>query len=158
MKKALIVIIMAALVAVAGYAISYQCATASAKAMLTKPGGEMEWLRSEYHLSAAQFARIQQLHREYAPTCDLMCEKISKANDRFDQVVSANRKVTPEVTVAMMECLAAQTECREAMLGHVYAVSAEMSAEDGARYLQMMKARIVEPALPHGTVISESSR
>jgi hypothetical protein len=156
MKKALVVIFLAALVALAGYAISYRCATASAESMLTKPGGEMEWLKCEYHLSAAQFARIEQLHQQYAPTCNLMCEKITKANDRLDQVVSTNRTVTPEVTVAMKECLAAQAECREAMLGHVYAVSAEMSAEDGARYLQMMKARIVEPGLPHSAVISES--
>ena len=158
MKKALIIITMAVAVAIAGYAISYRCATASAASMLTKPGGEMEWLKCEYHLSDAQFARIQQLHRQYAPKCDLMCEKISKANDRLDQLVNSNRTVTPEVTAAMKECLAAQAECREAMLGHVYAVSAEMSPEDGARYLQMMKARIVEPALPHSAVISESPK
>ena len=158
MKKALIVIFVAAVVAFAGYWISYRCATAPAASMLTKPGGEMEWLKCEYHLSDAQFARIQQLHRVYAPTCDLMCGKIAKANGRLDQVISTNRTVTPEVAAAMKECLAAQAECREAMLGHVYAVSAEMSPEDGARYLQMMKTRIVEPALPHSAVISESSK
>jgi hypothetical protein len=158
MKKALIVIFMAALVAFTGYAVSYRCATASTKSMLTKPGGEMEWLKCEYHLSDAQFARIQQLHQQYAPTCDLMCEKITKANDRLDELVGTHRQVTPEVSAALKECLAAQAECREAMLGHVYAVSAEMSAEDGARYLQMMKARIVEPPLPHSTVISGSAK
>ena len=158
MTKAFIVIIMAAAAAFTGYSVSYRCATASSQSMLTKPGGEMEWLRCEYHLSDAQFARIQQLHREYAPTCDLMCEKIGKANDKLDELVGANRTVTPEVAAAMKECLAAQADCREAMLGHVYAVSAEMSSKDGARYLQMMKARIVEPALGHSSVISESSK
>ena len=158
MKKAFIIIFMAGAVALAGYRISYRCATASSESMLTKPGGEMEWLKCEYHLSDAQFARIQQLHRDYAPTCDLMCEKIAKANGKLDQLVNTNRTVTPEVTAAMKECLAAQAECREAMLGHVYAVSAEMSRQDGARYLQMMKARIVEPAMPHSAVISESSK
>jgi hypothetical protein len=158
MKKAIIVFFLAAAVGFAGYSISYRCATAPAESMLTKPGGEMEWLKCEYHLSDAQFTRIQQLHQQYAPTCNLMCEKIAKANDRLDQIVSTNRTVTPEVTAAMKDCLAAQTECREAMLGHVYAVSAEMSPEDGARYLQMMKARIVEPALPHSAVISQSPK
>jgi hypothetical protein len=158
MKKVFIVIFAAVAVAFTGYSISYLCATAPAKSMLTTPGGEMEWLKCEYHLSDAQFARIQQLHWQYAPKCNLMCEKIAKANDRLDQLVSANKTVTPEVTAAMKECLAAQAECREAMLGHVYAVSAEMSPEDGARYLQMMKARIVEPALPHSAVISETSK
>jgi Heavy-metal resistance len=158
MTKAFILIMMAAVAAFAGYAISYRCATAPAASMLAKPGGEMEWLKCEYHLSDAQFARIQQLHRDYAPTCDLMCAKITKANGRLDELVSANRTVTPEVAAAMKECLSAQADCRVAMLGHVYAVSAEMSPQDGARYLQMMKARIVEPALPHSAVISESSK
>ena len=85
-----------------------------------------------------------------------MCEKIAKANDRLDQLVSTNRTVTPEIAAAMKECLGAQAECREALLGHVYAVSAEMSPQDGARYVKMMKARIVEPGLPHTVVISES--
>lgn len=158
MKKAFIVLFVAASAAFAGYSISYHCATAPAAAMLTKPGGEMEWLKCEYHLTDAQFARIQQLHQDYAPTCDLMCEKITKANNRLDELVSTNRTVTPEVAAAMKECLAAQADCRQAMLGHVYAVSAEMAPQDGARYLQMMKARIVEPALPHSAVISESSK
>jgi hypothetical protein len=158
MKKAFIVLSIAATVAFAGYSISYRCATAPAKSMLTKPGGAMEWLKCEYHLNDAEFARIQQMHRDYAPRCDLMCEKIAKANERLDQLVRANRTVTPELAAAMKECLAAQGECREAMLGHVYAVSAEMSPEDGARYLQMMKARIVEPALPHSAAISEAPK
>ena len=118
----------------------------------------MQWLRREYHLSDAQSARVEQVHREYTPKCDLMCAKIMKANARLDQLISANKSVTPEVSAAMKECLAVQNECREAMLGHVYAVSAEMSAADGARYLEMMKARIVEPALGNSAVISESSK
>jgi hypothetical protein len=158
MKKAFIVIFVAAAIAVAGYLISYRCATAPAASMLTTPGGEMEWLKCEYHLRDAQYARIQQLHRDYAPTCDLMCAKITEANRRLDELVSTNRIVTPEVAAAMKECLSAQADCRVAMLGHVYAVSAEMSPKDGARYLQMMKARIVEPALPHTAMISESSK
>src|SRR5258708_35453523 len=100
MKRALIVIFIAVLVAFSGYAMSYRCAKTSAKSMLTKPGGEMEWLKCEYHLSDAQFARIQQLHRQYAPTCDLMCAKIARANERLDQLVGASRKVTPEVAAA----------------------------------------------------------
>jgi hypothetical protein len=158
MRKALILIFIVAMVTLGGYAVTYWCATGSAKSMLTKPGGEMEWLRREYHLNEVQFARVQQLHHQYAPKCDLMCAHIAKANARLNQLIDTNKKVTPEVTAAMAECLAAQEECREAMLGHVYAVSAEMSPEDGARYLQMMKAQIVEPALPHSVAISNLSR
>ena len=126
--------------------------------MLTQSGSEMEWLRREYHLSEAQFSRIRELHREYAPKCDLMCEKIAKANDRLDQLIKTSKTFAPEVDSAMKECVTVQAECRRALLQHVYDVSAEMSPADGARYLQMMTARIVKPGLSHETVISESSK
>lgn len=144
--------------ACAGYWIYYRCATAPVRCMLAEQGGEMQWLRREYHLSDAQFTRVEELHREYSPKCDLMCAKIMQANARLGQLISANKSVTADVSAAMKECLAVQNECREAMLGHVYAVSAEMAPADGARYVEMMKARIVEPALGHGAVISESSK
>ena len=144
--------------AFAGYWIYYQCTTAPARSMLTQSGGEMEWLRHEYHLSDAQFSRIRELHREYAPKCDLMCEKIARANDRLDQLIKANKTFTAEVDAAMNECVTVQAECRRALLRHIYEGGAEMSPKDGARYLQMMTARIVEPGLSHESVISESSK
>ena len=158
MKKGLLILLLTLASAFAGHWLYYRCATAPARAMLAEQGGEMQWLRREYHLSEAQFARIAQMHRDYAPKCDLMCAKIMEANGRLDRLISASKAVTPEVAAAMKESLAVQNECREAMLGHVYAVSAEMSPADGARYLEMMKARIVETALGHRAVISESSK
>src|SRR5207253_10759421 len=118
----------------------------------------MEWLRPEYHLTDAQFSRIRELHGEYAPKCDLMCEKIAKANGRLDQLIKASKTFTPEMDAAMNECVTVQTECRRALLRHIYEVSAEMSLADGARYLQMMTARIVEPGVIHAAVLSGSSK
>lgn len=156
MKKGLFILILAIAAAVGGYAVYYRAATAPAAAMLSKPEGEMEWLQREYHLSDAQFARIQQLHRDYAPKCNLMCDQITKANAKLDGLIKANRTFTPDVGAALSDCVTVQAECRRALLGHVYAVSAEMSPEDGARYVEMMKARIVEPAPGYQTVISQS--
>ena len=158
MRKGLLIFLLAAVTACASYWIYYLVATAPARTMAAQANGEMEWLRREYHLSDAQFSRIRELHRDYAPKCDLMCEKIGKANARLDQLIVANKAYTPEVEAAMKEYLAVQGECRQALLAHVYAVSAEMSAADGARYLEMMKARIVEPAVGHQAVISESAK
>jgi hypothetical protein len=157
-KKSLLILLLAAATALGGYWTYYRCATAPARTMVAQADGGMEWLRREYHLSDAQFARVQQAHREYAPKCDLMCEKIGKANARLDRVILANKTYTPEVEAAMKECLAVQGECRQALLAHVYAVSAEMPAADGARYLEMMTARIVEPGVGHAIVISQSAK
>lgn len=158
MKNGLLILALALAVAVGGYCTYYRCATAPTQGMLAQPGGGMEWLRREYHLSDAQFARIRQMHSEYAPQCDLMCGKIAKANARLDQITKASTTFTPEVDAAISECVAVQAECRRALLRHAYDVSAEMPAEDGARYLRMMTGRIVEPGLGHESVISESAK
>jgi hypothetical protein len=154
MKVALVIAIALA-VSLGGYVAYYRCATAPTREMLSRADGEMEWLRDEYHLSDAQFGRIRQMHADYAPKCDVMCEKIANANARLNQLIKANKTFTPELDAAMTECVAVQSECRRALLRHIYEVSAQMSPEDGARYVQMMTARIVEPGLAHTTVISQ---
>lgn len=157
MKRILAIWIFAVVVCGASYWAYYHFATVSGCSMMENSNGEMEWLRTEFHLTDAQFTRIQQLHREYAPKCDLLCDKITKANARFDAITRASKTYTQEVKAALQECLAVQGECRQALLAHIYAVSAEMSPADGARYLEMMKARILEPTVGHQEV-SRSSK
>jgi hypothetical protein len=158
MKKGLLIIFLAVAVAAGGYWIYFRCATMPTQSMLVQPGGEMEWLRREYHLTDAQFARVKQVHGDYAPSCDAMCAKIAAANARLNELIKVNSKLTPEVQAAFEQCAAVQSDCRRALLAHIYAVSAEMSPADGARYLDMMKSRIVEPGVEHGAVISESAK
>jgi hypothetical protein len=157
-KNGIVILILAVGLAVCSFVIYYRTATAAAAAMLSKPQGEMEWLKMEFHLTETQFARIQELHREYAPKCDEMCEDIANENLKLDALIRANHMVTAEVNEALSECVAVQGNCRRALLGHVYAVSAEMSPTDGNRYVQMMKQRIIEPALGNQTLISQSTR
>src|SRR5437899_11264071 len=113
--KVLLVIALALVTGMGGYFAYYRCATAPTQAMLTRADGGMEWLRDEYHLSDAQFARIRQMHADYAPTCDVMCEKIANANARLDELIKANKRFTPELDAAMSECVTVQAECRRAL-------------------------------------------
>jgi hypothetical protein len=156
--KGFLIVAVAAVLGLAGYWTYYRCATMPTQSMLSRSDGQMEWLRNEYHLSDTQFDRVQKLHREYAPTCDLMCAKIAEANAKLDRLIKANRDFTPELEAALNDCVMTQAECRRALLRHVYAVGAEMAPEDGARYVQMMTARFVEPGLPPRTAIFESSK
>ena len=158
MKRALLIIILAVAVAVGGYWIYFRCATMPTQTMLVQPGGEMEWLRREYHLTDAQFARVMQVHGDYSPHCEAMCAKIAKANAHLNELIESNSKLTPEVQAAFEQCAAVQSDCRRALLAHIYAVSAEMSPADGARYLDMMKSRVIEPAVDHESIISMSAR
>lgn len=155
MNRSIIILLTAAAIAIAGYALYFNSVTAPAKAMLREPAGELAWLRQEFRLSDAQFQRIATMHGDYAPLCAAMCSKIARSNERLDALISANNTPTPEVRAALHECAVVQEECRQAMLGHIYAVSREMSPEQGTRYLKMMKSRLVEAGMHADTVVSK---
>jgi hypothetical protein len=157
-NKAIILLALTVVASFATYATYFRCATATTRTMMEKPGGEMEWLRKEYHLSDAQFSRIEALHREYTPQCDRMCQRIAEANERLNRIVQPGKSFSPEIDAAMKDCVTVQGDCRRSLLKHAYAVSADMSPADGARYLQMMTARIVEPGSRQESVISEPAK
>src|SRR5690349_16606328 len=62
---------------------------------------ELLWLGREFHLTDAQFHKIQALHAAYVGKCDLMCQRIVNANAALDAAISRNRRVTPEVQRAI---------------------------------------------------------
>jgi hypothetical protein len=115
---------------------------------------ELVWLRREFHLSGEQFQRIRALHATYAGKCDLMCQRIMKANAALDAAISRNKRVTPEIEEATDEVARVQQDCQQSMLAHVYEVSAQMDPSSAERYLQMMKQRIIQPGLPANTAVS----
>jgi hypothetical protein len=121
--------------------------------MAKAPNGELEWLRREFHLSDAQFAKIAALHSAYTPVCDEMCRRIMEANSKLDRLVSEKREVTPELEAAIREAGSVQEDCHKQMLAHIYQVSTQMNPADGQRYLRMMKSRVIQPALSSDTAV-----
>lgn len=108
---------------------------------------ELEWLRAEYHLNDAQFARIVALHENYQPVCDTLCAKIAAKNTEIDQLIRTSPNgVTPALTQAFREEGELRSACRLSMLNHIYAVSREMDPPQGKRYLDMMATQITCPA------------
>ena len=158
MIKAAWVLVVAIAAALAGYNSYYWTATNPAKTMLQQSRGEMQWLRREFNLTDAQFARIGRLHEEYTPKCVQMCLRIVEANANASRLIATNHAVTPEVEAALSECSRVHAECRRAMLDHVYGVAREMSPAQGARYIAMMRERIIEPSLSHDAVVSNWAR
>jgi hypothetical protein len=117
------------------------------------PDGGLEWLRREFHLSDAQFQKIETLQSEYAPVCNEMCRRIMEANSKLDRLVSENSELTPDVQAAIKEAGLVQEDCHQQMLAHIYRVSAQMNPADGQRYLRLMKSRVIQPALSSDTAI-----
>ena len=155
MKRALLVLLITLAVSLAGYFVCYELATRHSKMLLAHPDCGMTWLRGEYHLSEAQFAKIAQMHEDYRPTCARMCRRIAEANHKVNALIAANNEVTPETEAALQQWALLQNECRVAMLQHVYAVSAEMNPEDGRRYVKMATARLVEPGMAHTSLLAK---
>ncbi len=121
--------------------------------MAKAPNGELEWLRREFHLSDAQFAKIATLHSAYTPVCDEMCRRIMEANSKLDRLVSEKREVTPELEAAIREAGSVQEDCHKQMLAQIYRVSAQMNPADGQNYLRLMKSRVIQPALSSDTAV-----
>ena len=155
MKRAFLILLVTVAVSLAGYFVCYEVATRPAKALLEDPQCGMHWLREEYHLTDAQFARIGQLHEAYRPTCARMCSRVAVAHARVNELILANRTMTAETQAALKEWALLQNECSQAMLQHVYAVSAEMPPEQGQRYLKMAAARIVTPGMAHTSLLAK---
>lgn len=154
MKRLIIVLLLTGLVSLIGYILSYEMATRHARTMLANPNCGMIWLQQEYHLTDAQYAKIVKMHEDYRPTCDRMCQRIAEANAKLNRLIASSNSVTPEIDVALKEWAMLQNECREAMLQHVYAVSAEMNPEDGKRYVKMATARIITPGMNHASLLT----
>ncbi|MDD5351228.1 MAG: periplasmic heavy metal sensor [Chthoniobacteraceae bacterium] len=155
MKRPLLLLLAALAAAVLGYGIVYELATRPAKAMLAHPDCGMVWLRQEYHLSPEQFAKVEQMHTAYRPTCEAMCMRIAAAREKVDALIAANPAVTPETEAALREWALVQNDCRVAMLRHVYAVSAVMSPADGKRYVAMASGRLVETGMAHTALLDQ---
>jgi hypothetical protein len=155
MRRALLILLVTAAVSLAGYLVSYELATRPAKCMMEHPNAGMVWLKREYHLSDAQYARIAQMHGDYRPTCERMCRRIAEANAKVRALIDSNSTATPETEAALKEWALLQNECRVAMLRHVYAVSAEMPPEEGRRYIKMATGRIVSSGMEHATLVTK---
>ncbi len=104
----------------------------------TGAGVELDWLRREFKLTDTQFARVAELHNAYKPHCAELCQRISDRNQRLRDAVARTNVLTDEIKGLVAETGRTRDECRQAMLGHLYAVAGQMPPDSGQRYLQLM--------------------
>ena len=143
MKKNLLIFAAVLLFSVTGYVGYYHYATAGTASMLCGAEGEMEWLKQEFKLTDYQFQKIMSLHAAYRPKCDRMCAKIAEARTKLDALINTNKSVTSDVELAFKNYALVEEECQQAMLGHIYEVSALMPPESRNRYVEKMKRYIL---------------
>jgi hypothetical protein len=133
-------------VALLAYAAFYLHATSVQRSLEQSSRPELAWLKTEYHLSDAQFASVVQLHVAYRPKCAQMCRRIDEQNSKVQGLLAATNTVTPEIKAALAEAARLRVECETAMLEHFYETSRYMPPDQAARYLAWMQQETLIPS------------
>lgn len=139
MKKGAAILLLGLFLGAAGFAGFYYLGTASCRALMSEPQPELAWLKKEFKLSDAEFARISQLHAAYLPQCAARCQKIEEQNQKLKQLFSQTDNVTPEIQTLLTERGKMRADCEAEMMKHFIAVSKTMPAEQGRRYLDWVE-------------------
>ena len=152
MKRAWLILLGGLAAGLIGYACIYLHATSAQRSMERSSCPELAWLKTEYHLTDAQFAQAVLLHDAYKPKCAEMCRRIDDQNAKIQQLLAATNTVTPEIKDALANASQLRVECESAMMQHFYQVSRVMSQEQGKRYLAWMQQETLLPGrmLPTG--------
>ena len=106
---------------------------------MTRPADELSWLRTEFHLSDAEMARIQKLHEGYLPKCAEMCAKIAAKKSELETALNGSTNVNPVAQQKLAELATLRAQCQAQMLQHFIEVSQTMPPEQGRRYLAEMQ-------------------
>lgn len=143
MRKISILLLVTLAAGLTAFGACYWLSVAPVRSLMYREEPGLNWLRSEYHLDDAQFALVSRLHRDYAPKCAQMCDRVAAQREVILKLTrSGGAGVSPELATALRDMAALETECRSAMFTHVYTVAAVMNPADGHRYLEAMTREI----------------
>ncbi|MBI3852992.1 MAG: hypothetical protein HY298_22290 [Verrucomicrobia bacterium] len=141
MKRPLIVLMIGLLAAVVAYCGFYLAGTAPYRGVLHSQTPELFWLKKEFNLSEAEFARISQLHAAYRPHCMERCRRIAEQDEKLRKLLASAADLTPQIENVLAERAKLRAECESAMLRHFFEVSHTMPPEQGKRYLAWVQEK-----------------
>src|SRR5260221_11514190 len=141
MKRPWVILLAGIAVAVLGYFAFYFAGTAQCRAIAHEQEPELAWLKKEFHLNDAEFARVSQMHASYLSGCAERCRVIDEKNQQLKQLLASTNTVTPEIDQLLVEAAKLRADCQKQMLQHFCEVSRTMPAEQGRRYLALVQER-----------------
>jgi hypothetical protein len=135
---------LALIVAAAGatWLICYRVSADPAVKAAVEKRDALEWLRNDFELDAAQFAAVKRLHESYAVVCEAHCAAIQEAARQRDTLRRESAANAAALTAAEQKVQELRVICETAIASHVRQVAAQMSAEQGHRYLAMVLPKI----------------
>lgn len=149
MRRAVLLIALLALAGVAAFAVCYRFAMRPVHVLPGDLPTELAWLRTEFRLDDATFAKVRALHESYEPRCMENCEKIARVNQRISALATKGAPAPAEMDAALAEAADLHRKCRGDMWRHIEEVAALLPAEKAQRYRAMMARVIVNPGVPY---------
>ena len=137
MNRSLVILLGALALGAAIFAGSYSAS--KRVCVLATSADDLSWLRTEFHLSDADVARVRQLHEGYKPKCAEMCVRIAAKKAEVQAALADGTNVTASAQQKLIELGELRGQCQAQMLQHFIAVSQAMPPEQGRRYLAEMK-------------------
>ncbi len=141
MKKGLLILLLGLLLGSAAFAGFYYLGTATCRHLMREPQPELAWLKKEFHLTDAEFARIVKMHEAYLPQCAQRCRRIADQEQQLHSLLAKATTITPEIQNLLLERARLRAECEAGMLKHFLAVSQTMPPEQGRRYLAWVQSQ-----------------
>ena len=138
MSRPLVILLAALILAVALFGGSYAVSRHVCQRCLARSVSDLDWLQQEFHLDAAEMARIQKLHDGYLPRCAEMCAKIAAKKAELETALNGSTNLNPVAQQKLSELAALRAQCQAQMLQHFTEVSRTMPPEEGRRYLAEM--------------------
>jgi hypothetical protein len=153
-KKGTTNLLLGLLLGTAAFTGFYYVGTAPCRNMMLQPEPELAWLKKEFKLSDAEFARIARLHEAYLPQCGTRCRRIEEQNRKLRQVFLQATNLTPEIQSLFTERANLRAECESEMMKHFLEVSRTMPPDQGRRYLGWVE----EQTFLHGESMEQRHR
>ena len=145
MRRILAILLLGGLAALGTYVGFYAACTAPHRALGHSQAPELAWLKHEFKLSEAEFARISELHAAYLPPCAERCRRIDARNAELRELLGQSNVLTAAAEAKLNEAASLRLECQKAMLKHFLDVSRAMPPEQGRRYLSWILDQTLLP-------------
>jgi hypothetical protein len=143
MKKGGIILLLGLLLGTSAFSGFYYLGMVPCRTMMHEPQPELAWLKKEFNLNQAEYARITQLHEAYLPQCAERCRVIAAQNLKLKELLAQGTTVTVEIQSLLAERAGTRARCEAEMLKHFQEVSRAMPPEQGRRYLAWVQEHTV---------------
>jgi len=139
MKRSPLIVVLALLAGVGVFVASFVLAQRLCAKHIASSADDLDWLRQEFRLNAAEMTRIRELHAGYLPKCGEMCQQIAVKKRELESALTGTTNVTAVAEQKLSELAALRAQCQTQMLRHFVEVSQAMLPEHGQRYLAEMQ-------------------